>query len=103
MKRWALALVMGVVGVAACTSDDGSPSALPSTESTTATSIAPTTTTTVCPGSNPLCTPECVNIHFAISAVIRAPDHTRPEYEAAYQEGVDRCGWPTLEDMMQGV
>ena len=33
MKRWALALVVGVVGVAACTSDDGSPSALPSTES----------------------------------------------------------------------
>ena len=42
-------------------------------------------------------------MRFTISAVIRAPDHTRAEYEAAYQEGIDRCGWPTLEDVMQGV
>ena len=42
-------------------------------------------------------------MHFAVSAVIRAPDDTRAEYEAAYHEGVDRCGWPTLEDVMQGV
>ncbi len=59
-------------------------------------------TTTVC-STNLTCTPECQDLYFAVADVIRDPDHKRAEYEAAYQVGVERCGWATLEEMRQST